>query len=113
MFGIGGGELILILFIMLMLFGSEKIPEIARTLGKVMAQLRNASNDIKSEIQKSAENNGLDKTFQEMHGNFSGLSQSISNEIDLAKAKMIESAPKVEETQADVIEEDGPVKRKR
>ena len=58
MFGIGGGELILILFIALMLFGSDKIPEIARTMGKAMAQLKNATNDIKSEIQKSAEANG-------------------------------------------------------
>ena len=55
MFGIGGGELILILFVVLMLFGSDKIPDIARTMGKAMAQLKNATNDIKSEIQKSAD----------------------------------------------------------
>ena len=48
MFGIGGGELILILFVVLMLFGSDKIPDIARTMGKAMAQLKNATNDIKS-----------------------------------------------------------------
>ena len=35
MFGIGGGELVFIIFIALMLFGSDKIPGIARTLGKV------------------------------------------------------------------------------
>ena len=46
MFGIGGGELILILFVVLMLFGSDKIPDIARTMGKAMAQLKNATNDI-------------------------------------------------------------------
>ncbi len=55
MFGIGGGELIFIIFIALMLFGTDKIPEAARTFGKVMSQLKNASNDIKSEIQKSAD----------------------------------------------------------
>ena len=60
MFGIGGGELILIVFVVLMLFGSDKIPDIARTMGKAMAQLKNATNDIKSEIQKGAEANGLD-----------------------------------------------------
>jgi len=47
MFGIGGGELIFIIFIILMLFGSDKVPEIARTMGKAMAQLKNATNDIK------------------------------------------------------------------
>lgn len=40
MFGIGGGELILIIFIALMLFGSDKIPDVARTMGKAMAQLK-------------------------------------------------------------------------
>jgi sec-independent protein translocase protein TatA len=56
MFGIGGGEILLILMIALMLFGSDKVPEIARTIGKLMAQLKNATNDIKHEIQKSVDN---------------------------------------------------------
>jgi sec-independent protein translocase protein TatA len=112
MFGIGGGELVLILFIMLMLFGAEKIPEIARTMGKIMAQLKNATNDIKSEIQKSAENNGLDKTFQEMHGDFTGLSQNITTEINKAKTKLLEDSPKVE-TSEDIELIEGPVKRQR
>lgn len=112
MFGIGGGELVLILFIMLMLFGAEKIPEIARTMGKIMAQLKNATNDIKSEIQKSAENNGLDKTFQEMHGNFTDLSRNINSEIDKAKTKLLEETPKVEVAE-DIELIEGPVKRQK
>ena len=45
MFGIGGGELVFIIFIALMLFGADKIPDIARTMGKAMAQLKNATNE--------------------------------------------------------------------
>ncbi len=112
MFGIGGGELILILFIMLMLFGAERIPEIARTLGKIMAQFRNATNDIKNEIQKSAESNGLDKTFQEMHGNFTGLTNDINAEIEKAKTNILEQSPKIDAAE-DIEIVDGPVKRKR
>jgi sec-independent protein translocase protein TatA len=74
MFGIGGGELILIIFIALMLFGSDKIPDIARTMGKAMAQLKNATNDIKSEIQKSA--NADD---------FKSLTADFTSEIDNVK----------------------------
>ena len=48
-----------ILVIVVMVFGADKIPEIARGLGKGMQMLRNASNDIKSEITKSAEQQGL------------------------------------------------------
>lgn len=83
MFGIGGGELIFIMFIVLMLFGSDKVPEIARTMGKAMAQLKNATNDIKSEIQKGAEANGFDsKSLSDITGN-------ITSEINKAKDNIL------------------------
>lgn len=83
MFGIGGGELVFILFIVLMLFGSDKVPEMARTMGKAMAQLKNATNDIKSEIQKGAEANGFD---QKSLNDFTG---GISSEINKAKTSIM------------------------
>jgi len=46
-----------------MVFGADKIPEIARGLGKGMRTLKNASNDIKGEITKSAEKQGIDTDF--------------------------------------------------
>ena len=57
---ISGGEIVFILFIVIMVFGSDKIPEIARGLGKGMKSLKNATNDIKNEITKSADNHGID-----------------------------------------------------
>lgn len=66
MFGIGFGEIILILMVVLMLFGSDKVPEIARTLGKLMAQMKNATNDIKYEIQKSVDNIEKDVNLKEI-----------------------------------------------
>lgn len=56
---IGGTEIIFILFIVLMVFGADKIPEIARGLGKGMRQLRDATNDIKHEVTKSAKENNI------------------------------------------------------
>jgi sec-independent protein translocase protein TatA len=83
MFGIGGGELVFIMFIVLMLFGSDKVPEMARTMGKAMAQLKNATNDIKSEIQKGAEANGFDqKTLNDLTG-------GINSEINKAKSSIL------------------------
>lgn len=83
MFGIGGGELVFIMFIVLMLFGSDKVPEMARTMGKAMAQLKNATNDIKSEIQKGAEANGFDqKSLNDLTGN-------INSEIDKVKTNLL------------------------
>ena len=83
MFGIGGGELIFILFIVLMLFGSEKVPEIARTMGKAMAQLKNATNDIKNEIHKGAAESGIDQNL------LKDISSSVTSEINNAKDKLI------------------------
>lgn len=83
MFGIGGGELIFIMFVVLMLFGSDKVPEIARTMGKAMAQLKNATNDIKSEIQKGADANGFDQKM------LSDLTNNITSEINSAKANLL------------------------
>lgn len=113
MFGIGGGELIFILFIALMLFGSDKIPEIARTLGKIMAQLKNATNDIKSEIQKGAEANGLDKTFRELHGDFTGVADNINTEISKAKTQMLADTTIKTEVTEDIEDIVGPIKRQR
>ena len=114
MFGIGGGELIVIIFIALMLFGSEKIPDIARTLGKAMAQLKNATNDIKSEIQRSAEANDID---------IKSMTNDFTSEIDNVKHgfnKMISDAPvenplditsEINKVKENIDDLTGPIKR--
>ena len=48
-------EIFVILIIVVMLFGSKKIPELARGLGKGIRELKDASNDIRLEIQSSAD----------------------------------------------------------
>jgi len=52
-FNLGGGEVFIILFIVLMLFGAKRIPEFARGLGKGIRQLRNATDGIQRDIQDS------------------------------------------------------------
>jgi len=57
---ISGAEIVFIMFIVVMVFGADKIPGIAKNLGKGMRQLRDATDEIKREIQKSAEKQGID-----------------------------------------------------
>ena len=57
---ISGAEIAFILFIVIMVFGADKIPDIARGLGKGMRTIKDATNDIKQEITKSADNHGID-----------------------------------------------------
>lgn len=49
------GEILMILFIYLLLFGAKGIPSIAQTLGKAVYQFRNAARDVQDEILKSAD----------------------------------------------------------
>ncbi|MGY8989327.1 MAG: Sec-independent protein translocase subunit TatA/TatB [Flavobacteriales bacterium] len=51
---IGGTEIFFIILLVVMLFGSKKIPEIAKGLGKMMREVKDASNEIKREIKDSA-----------------------------------------------------------
>ncbi|WP_435264225.1 Sec-independent protein translocase subunit TatA/TatB [Tenacibaculum sp. nBUS_03] len=60
---IGEPEIFIILLIVVMLFGADKIPEIARGLGKGMRQIKDATNDIKKEINDSAKNQGIETDF--------------------------------------------------
>ncbi|MBL1280505.1 MAG: twin-arginine translocase TatA/TatE family subunit [Fluviicola sp.] len=53
---IAGSEILLILVFILIFFGSKSIPTLARTFGRTIRQIKDASSDIQSEIKKS----GLD-----------------------------------------------------
>jgi len=50
---IGGPEIVVILLFIVMFFGSKKIPELAKGLGKAMREVKDASNEIKKEIRDS------------------------------------------------------------
>ena len=89
------------LMVVLMLFGSDKVPEIARTLGKLMAQLKNATNDIKSEIQKGVDNITDDSSLTD-----------ITKEINKAKENFIgDSTKTVNQIKDDFENLTGPIKR--
>jgi sec-independent protein translocase protein TatA len=50
---LGGPEIFAILFVVILLFGAKKIPELARGLGKGIREFKDASSGIKSEIENS------------------------------------------------------------
>lgn len=85
---ISGAEIGFILFVVLLVFGADKVPEIARGMGKAMRQIKDATNDIKSEITKGAEKQGID--------------------IDITK----DVQKQIDQVKEDVDEVTGPIKRK-
>lgn len=57
---IGAPEIFIIMLIVVMVFGADKIPDIARGLGKGMRQVKDATNDIKREINESSKEHNID-----------------------------------------------------
>ncbi|UTW60591.1 twin-arginine translocase TatA/TatE family subunit [bacterium SCSIO 12741] len=71
--GIGGGEVFIIFLVILLLFGSKRIPEFARGLGKGIRQFKDAANDIQRDIHDSVKDvqEDIEKTKKEIEENVS------------------------------------------
>ena len=92
---LSGSELIIVFVVVLLLFGADKIPEIARMMGKGMREFRKVTNDLKNEFNSSTSGlkddidgfkKDLDQTKDDLSGEFrkyvdeSGISEDV-NEI--------------------------------
>jgi sec-independent protein translocase protein TatA len=53
--GLSGGELVLVLVVILVLFGAKRIPEFAKGLGKGINEFKKASREVTDEIERSGE----------------------------------------------------------
>src|SRR5665213_3559408 len=51
---LGGGEILLVVLVVVMFFGTDKLPEIMRAVGKGMRDMKNATAEIQREIENSS-----------------------------------------------------------
>ncbi|MGM5629266.1 twin-arginine translocase TatA/TatE family subunit [Apibacter raozihei] len=93
------GEIIVIIFVAVLLFGPDKIPEIARGLGQGVRAMKDATDNIKREVMSQIEESGAVK--------------EIEDEIQEAKNTMEETIQDSKNTVDDMLDDsfDGPVKR--
>lgn len=55
MFGLSGGELLVVLAIVLILFGAKKIPDFAKGLGQGIKEFRKASREVQEELERATD----------------------------------------------------------
>ncbi|MDR6786192.1 sec-independent protein translocase protein TatA [Pedobacter africanus] len=66
----GGGEIMLILAVVLLLFGGKKLPELARGLGKGLREFKDASDGVKREIHRNINSVGINDEINEFKSAF-------------------------------------------
>ena len=76
---VAGSEILLILLFVLIFFGSKSIPNLARTLGKTIHQIKNASEDLQQEIKQSGLDMKKDMNFSEV---FKDTTRAITEPIE-------------------------------
>jgi Tat protein translocase TatB subunit len=79
-FGIGFGELVLILLLALIVFGPGKLPEVARTIGRISRNLKKMSSDLTTAVTKEI---GLEEERQEFKKASSDLTTAMTRQIDI------------------------------
>lgn len=85
MFNIGLPELILIIIIALVVVGPDRIPEVAKTLGRTIGSIKNALDDVKGTIEK------------EVYSEVEKPLKDIDNDIKIEVEKAYQEAQKVKE----------------
>lgn len=66
----GGGEIMLILAVVLLLFGGKKLPELARGLGKGLRDFKDASEGVKREIHRNINSVGITDEINDFKSTF-------------------------------------------
>ncbi len=79
---ISGSEIFVIMIVVLLVFGADKIPEIAKTLGKGLREVHKATDEIKQEIK----NSGVKENIEEI--NKSITDNDIKKNIDEIKSNL-------------------------
>ena len=99
MFNMGLTEILVIGGIALVIFGPDKLPQMARTLGKVIVDMKRAVNGVKSTVKEEIDNN-IGNELKEVNDFRKDVNQKLGNR----------SVEGILNTAADAIERSSPKK---
>lgn len=77
---ISGGELVLVMLLALLFFGSKAIPDIAKTLGKGMREFRKATNEIQRELNEHTSD--IKRDINDMKATVNRETTKIKKDLD-------------------------------
>lgn len=77
LFGISGGEILILLLLVLLLFGPKKIPEIARMVGRGMNEVKKVQREINTEIHRYSSE--IEKEAKEMQSEIKKITEEPAN----------------------------------
>jgi len=80
----GGGEIMLILAVVLLLFGGKKLPELARGLGKGLRDFKDASEGVKREIHRNINSVGITDDINEFKSTIYNEDSARPNNYDVS-----------------------------
>lgn len=90
MFGIGPLELTVILVVALLVMGPKKLPELARTLGRGLAEFRRASNDLKRSIDMDLEEHKIEPPAGPAQTGISNIAAKKGDKVGSNAKKQVE-----------------------
>tara|TARA_B110000483_G_scaffold176966_1_gene209266 strand:- start:2336 stop:2620 length:285 start_codon:yes stop_codon:yes gene_type:complete len=74
---ISGAEIAIILFIAVIFFGADKIPDFARSLAKGLNEIKHATNDIKREIKSSSDSAQKNSITKDVNNELSKVKKDL------------------------------------
>ncbi|KAB1196754.1 MULTISPECIES: twin-arginine translocase TatA/TatE family subunit [Haloferax] len=83
----GGPELLIVLLIIVLLFGANKLPQLARSSGQAMGEFRRGRQEIEEELKKGVEGEGE----SEGEGDESSASSASADEEEEEEAESVEA----------------------
>jgi sec-independent protein translocase protein TatA len=112
-----GGEFFFILLVAFLLFGSKNLPEVVKGYAKIVATLKNATNEIKNEIQNSVDIKEIDASVKQITHSLTKDVEEIKSTVatssaDINKNIMQEPSAVVSQIDEEIEEATGPIKRK-
>ena len=109
------GEILMIALVIVVLFGPDKLPQIARELGSGVRKMRGAMDDIKTEILKETDNpvSEIKREIDKVKQQVKEFDPTVQLQEDMQLKKYVEESEKVAQRKTEQFNDDyqGPVSR--